>query len=320
MVGDEELPLPEPEEFPPLDLYCHAMQVARRGEGDGLRSIASQRPVKHLGNLAIRTGLRAQRRRLTDDSLFNTSSHHIALMRPVELVVKYLRGSPFPDDRFEWAGVFLVDDDDEVERAFAEAEPPAHDDWAPAKMERGRGKTFVNVALERLQLAAVEMGSTGGGRASAGSEGPPLARVAGRLGSALAGVTGDGAGERRSGSRPGAPKVLRPTASRPVFVGLSYRDDQVIARFVTQVRQDPIGSGIRLKVVASVAVEGAASKVDDLVARPEVLSITAEATGSVTDGKSIALDGTEGRYEVEVTVPAECAVTLDAEILTAEAA
>ena len=114
--------------------------------------------------------------------------------------------------------------------------------------------------------------------------------------------------------------ALRPTASRPVFVGLTHRDGQVIARFVTEVRQDPIGSGISLQVVASVAVEGAASKVDDHIARPKVLSITAAETGSVSDGNSIALGGAEGRYEVEVTVPAECAVTLDAEILTAEAA
>jgi hypothetical protein len=320
LVGDEELQVPEPEEFPPLDLFCHAMQVARRGEGDGFRPVACQRPIRHLGNLAIRTGLRAQRRRLTDESLFPVSSHHIALMRPVELVVKYLAGSPFPDDRFEWAGVFLADDDDEVERAFAEAEPPAHDDWVPAKMQKGHAKTFVKVALDRLQLAGVEMGSTGGGRADAASDGPPLARVAGRLGSALVGVTGDGAGVRRSGERAGAGKVLRPTASRPVFVGLEYRGNRTVARFSTEVRQDSIRSGSSLHVVASVAVDGAAGKVDEYVERPEVLSITATDSGSTSDGDSIALNGDEGRYEVEVTVPADCAVTLDAKVQIAEAA
>lgn len=320
LAGDEELEVPDPEDFPPLDLFCQAMRTARAGEGSDLRPIASQRPVRHLGNLAIRTGLRATRRRLVEESLFPPISHHIALMRPVELVVKYMNGAPFPDDRFEWAGVFLVDSDDEVERAFAFAEPPAHDDWIPGNMERGWSKTFVRVALDRLQNAALEMGSTTGGRAGAGADGPPLAKVAGRLGAALVVVTGDGAGDRRSADRPVSPKVLRPTASRPLFVGLARRGDQTVARFVTDVRQDPARSGICLRVAPSIAVEGGAGKVDEFVVLPRVLSICAEDSSIASDTASIDLQGSEGRFEVEVTVPPDCAVTLDAEVAVAEAA
>lgn len=320
LAGDQELDVPDPEDFPPLDLFCHAMRTARGGEGDDLRPIASQRPARHLGNLAIRTGLRAARRRLVQESLFPAMSHHIALMRPVELVVKYLSGAPFPDDRFEWAGVFLVDNDDEVEGAFALAEPPAHDDWIPANMEKGWSKTFVRVALDRLQTAALEMGSTTGDRGGAGTDGPPLAKVAGRLGSALMGVTGDGAGARRSGDRPPLARVLRPTASRPLFVGLARRGDQTVARFVTDVRQDPARSGMLLRVAPSIAVDGAAGKVDEFVVMPRVLSIRADDSSIASDTSSIDLEGSEGRFEVEVTIPPDCAVTLDAEIILAEAA
>ena len=87
-------------------------------------------------------------------------------MRPVELIVKYLEGHPLPDERLEWAGVFVASGEDEVERAFAESEPPAHDDWKPNNLPKGRTKTYVNVALTRLKEAASEMGlpRTGPGR------------------------------------------------------------------------------------------------------------------------------------------------------------
>lgn len=319
-AGHEELEIPCPEDFPPLELFCDAMLMARAGQGDGFRAIASQRPTKHLGNLAIRKGLRATRRRLTEESLFPAMSHHIALMRPVELVVKYLKGPPFPTDQFEWAGVFLVDGDDEVERAFALAEPPAHDDWIPANMEKGLAKTFVRVALDRLHTAAFEMGSTGGSSGGGGGDGPPLAKVAGRLGAALVGVTGDGAGMRRQGNRPAPARVLRPTASRPLFAGLARRDHQTVAMFTIDVRQDAANSGRRLKVTASIAVEGSASKFDEFAIPPRVLSIRADDLSMSSDNGTIDLQGLEGRFEVEVTVPPDCAVTLDSEILTEYAA
>jgi hypothetical protein len=319
-AGHEELEIPCPENFPPLELFCDAMRMARSGQGNGFRAIASQRPTKHLGNLAIRTGLRAARRRLTEESLFPAVAHHIALMRPVELVVKYLKGPPFPSDQFEWAGVFLVDGDDEVERAFALAEPPAHDDWVPANMEKGVAKTYVRVALDRLQQAALEMGSTVGSRVGGGADGPPLAKVAGRLGTALLGVTGDGAGVRRRDNRQTLVRVLRPTASRPMFAGLTRRDDRTVAMFMIDVRQDAAKSGERLKVTAAIAVEGSASKFEEFATSPCVLSIRADGSSIASDNDTIELRGLEGRFAVEVTVPQDCAVTLDAEILTGQVA
>ena len=131
-VDGSPLEVPLPENFPPLDLYSKAMRAARAGTGNDVRLLSSERPVRRLGTLAVEPGQRAPRRPLvSENSLFPAASHQIALMRPVELVVKYLEGTALPDERLEWAGVFVASSDEEVERAFSDSEPPAHDDWIP---------------------------------------------------------------------------------------------------------------------------------------------------------------------------------------------
>jgi hypothetical protein len=75
-----------------------------------------------------------------------------------------------------------------------------------------------------------------------------------------------------------------------------------------------------LRVAPSIAVDGAAGKVDEFVVMPRVLSIRADDSSIASDTSSIDLEGSEGRFEVEVTIPPDCAVTLDAEIILAEAA
>src|SRR5262249_43374967 len=161
---------------PPLDLFCKAMRAARQADGNEVVAIASLRPQKHLGYLAIERGLRSARIPLVEEgSLFTAVSQHIALMRPIQLVVRYMKGSALPDENLEWAGVFLVDDDEEVERAFAFSEPPAHDDWVPGNLERGPPRTYVRVALGRLEAAAMAVGAPPAGIPETTMDGPPLA-------------------------------------------------------------------------------------------------------------------------------------------------
>lgn len=323
MVDEVEIIVPAPEEFPPLDLYCKAMRAARAGKGNDVRPVFSQRPARQLGQLALEKGLRGKRRPIVPDgSLFPTSAHHIALMRPVELVVRYLEGSPIPDERFEWAGVFLVDREDEVERAFALAEPPAHDDWVPGNMDKGYARTFVNVALRNLENVAREMGEAGSAKLPGTSDAPPLARVAGRLGAALIGVGGSGASLRRekggSGGGGGGP-ALRAGVSRPVFKRLVREEGRTLAMFVTELRQDAERSGRTLVARASVAMDGVAAKLDPSLERPEVVRIRA-VDGTLSDEASIlAVAGAEGQFEILVRVPPDCAVTVDAQFLEEDA-
>lgn len=174
-----------PEQHPPLDLFVDAYRKIH--EGRDVVDIRSAKPIKQLGRLAIRKGLRAARRHVVDPatSLFPHTSHHIALMRPVELVVRYMEGAAPPNDLQEWAGVFICDADHEVERAFADAEPPAHDDWIPDKLPRGRAKTFVNVALRELGGIAAAGGNPIRVGGQGGGGGASLALAAERMGSLL---------------------------------------------------------------------------------------------------------------------------------------
>lgn len=320
MVEDREMPVPTPEAFAPFDLLCKAMSAARARKGNDVRRIESQKPQKFLGTLAIEKGLRSPRRHLTADEdvrLLPEQMHHIALMRPVELVVKYLEGNPLPDTRLEWAGVFIASEEHEVEQAFADAEPPAHDDWVPDNLPRGNEKRYVNIALKRLREIASEMGMEPILRRPGDGSGPPLARLAGRLGAVLENVGGDGAGRRRSsgGSRGGHPSRAR--ASRPLFQRLEASDAGRIAVFLTEVTQDARQSGAKLIASASVALEGTTlGSVDVTVGRPDVLSVRWLDGNAETVGDTIDLGGREGRFEIRVRVPEDCAVTADAHVIS----
>ena len=295
------------------------MRGIRSGAGNDVRKIRSQRPAQVLGNLAIERGLRAQRRPLVGDgSLFKPVAHHIALMRPIELVVKYLEGTPLPDDRLEWAGVFVASSEDEVERAFAESEPPAHHDWIPNNFPRGRAKRFVTIALRQLRGIASEMGTTSTSQPLTSDAGTPLARVAGRLGAALDTVGGDGAGRRRG---PGRRRVRRPArakASRPLFKSLELSEAGTVAVFSTEVSQDSCRSGSSLRARAAVAIEGSsmASRIENDIKQPVVLSIACPDGDLSAISDSLELDGAEGMFEIRVLVPDDCAVTVEADVLS----
>lgn len=318
-IEGAKIPIPAPEDVAPFDLFCKAMQAVRKRTGSDVRLIESQRPAKFLGMLAIEKGLRSPRRPLVDrDSVVPGIAHHIALMRPVELVVKYLVGSALPEERLEWAGVFVANSEDEVERAFADAEPPAHDDWIPDNLPKGNAKRFVNIALGRLRAIAAEMGmATAPGSSTGASSASPLARLAGRLGAILEDVGGEGASRRRpKGGGDGRPRSVHPRASRPVFERLELGKVGRIAVFTTEVTQDRGRSGVTLVASVSIAIDGTgAGRIDDDVAQPTVLSIMAADGATAANGASLDLQGKEGRFELRVLVPDDCAVTVDAEVL-----
>lgn len=308
-VLDRPVTVPPPEEYPPLDLYAAAFADIRNGR-DGVRSIECKKPRKHLGQLAIRKGMRAKRHvsAIRDEHLVPEQSHHIALMRPVELVVRYLPGEPFPDRRFEWGGVFICSDEEQVETAFAASEPPAHDDWIPDNLPKGTQRTFVNVGLRELRTRANEYAQPSGGFDDQAPDGPSLARTASRMG-ALLGQT-ESRGPGRGG---GGGSTLRGpySISSPVFERLEMGGDgQAYALFTATVRND--GSNPYLKLVAEpqlVADSGPVSA-SDLSEEflPSVSMIRHVSTGKSEDGESMDLGDGDGDVEVVVTVPGRTAV------------
>ena len=317
-VDGVAIKIPAPEDFPPLDLFSKAMRAARSGQGNDVRSLSATKSQIKVGTLAIEKGLRTSRRRLVEEgSLFPSVAQHIALMRPVGLIVKYLPGTALPDERLEWAGVFVTSDEEDVESAFAESEPPAHDDWVPENLSKGIPKTLVNVALRDLRAHAADMGLSSPGGTPPPQSGPPLAKLAGRMGAALEGVNGDGAGRKRGKTSGGRATPTRARASAPSFVRLEATEQGAVAVFITEVRQNVNRSGSILTTTAAVAVDGGRPiESDTVLPTATILSIRSSDGIQFSEGGELTIDGADGVYEIRVQIPFDCAVIADADVLT----
>jgi hypothetical protein len=299
--------IPKPEEFPPLDLFAAAM-ASHRSKSADLMEIRCERPVELLGRLAIKRGLRAARvgPAMRDGSVIPKQASHIALMRPVELVVKYLEGNPYPDARFDWAGVFICSGSDIVEEAFATSEPPAHDDWIPDNLPKGNQKTFVNVALKRLkEIARPQVGAANPSVTIADKK-PSLAATASKLGRILGEVSSRGPG--KPGPGPGGKagrKAIR--ISSPIFERLSLSKEGIpIASFVAELQNDGSDPSLHLVAEPYLVVDGGATSADDLPEgyRLHVEQMTVANLTMSEDGPWIHVAEREGRVEVIVpTIP-----------------
>jgi hypothetical protein len=161
--------LPHPAEFPPLAGFVEAMERLKKQRMDDsalryeVKEINSERPRQHLGRLALQqffiqkgfsfdTGI-------IDSSPFTGITHHTALMRQAELVVKYLEGRPLASSSIGYAGVFIADS--AVDSVFAKSEPPTHDDWSPDSLTDRWHKTYVRVALRRINEEMIGFAQAG---------------------------------------------------------------------------------------------------------------------------------------------------------------
>jgi len=70
-------------------------------------------------------------------------------MRNTELVIQYMEGQA--PETHQYSGVFVTPKNMEIDEAFAESEPPAHDKWEPASLD-GDQKKIVGHALRSLTL------------------------------------------------------------------------------------------------------------------------------------------------------------------------
>ncbi|KQY95024.1 hypothetical protein ASD25_17040 [Brevundimonas sp. Root1423] len=311
-VEGEEIEVPLPEVCPPLDLYARAMTMIREKHADVV-PVSCQRPQKLLGHLAIVKGLRSDRLPIfqREDSLFPEPASHIALMRPAELVVTNIEGGALPDDRAEWAGVFVASAEPEVERAFALSEPAAHDTWDPSAFPKGRDKTYVAVALKRLNAAAHEVASPVMSSAGQSDNSHPLAAVSGLLGSFLD-AGGHGGPSRDRGNGGGGARSARRRASRPVFERLELHHDERTALFSFEVTGT--GREDQLLLEPVVAMDGGHVPLSRLEQGPcpEIVSVTGPDGDVLAPGSLIRIGQVEGSFTVRVTVPDNCAVGLQA--------
>lgn len=106
-LNGERQALLDPDDCPPLNIFADAMRKLKSGN---IKTILCLNPKKELGQLAIIKSPREDRLPefgVGSETSFPKSIHHVALMRPAELVVKYLEGPPLPG-RGEWGGYLFV--------------------------------------------------------------------------------------------------------------------------------------------------------------------------------------------------------------------
>lgn len=238
ILGDH-LSLPDPATIQPLFLMTQALSMARAKED----LIHCQRPKKLVGffgqsgaSLELAADDRF-RRHLGDTALIPERLHHVALLRPAELVVRYLEGSINEVDQKQWAGVFITDigENAEVEKAFAMSEPPAHDDWQPkaAQSLTSHQRTYVNVALSRIRerIRTLSGSDIRQGRLPGGEARSSLAALAGDIGRSLIGAGPGGADGSRSDSGGGGGRRASLRLGAPLSEGTTLRNGQPVARF-----------------------------------------------------------------------------------------
>lgn len=323
-LDGEIQPIPAPESTPPLDLFCDAMSGIRN-DGAGVRKVESQRPAADLGRLNIVKGFRGERIPLRTDgeSLFPATCRHIAVMRPVELVVRYFDdGDPLPQQEFEWAGVFVTSAEPEIEKAFADAEPPAHDDWQPDMLpNRSWARRYVRVALSHIRDAAH---AVAGGRAEERGgqvSAPSLGQVADLFGRALGSANRQGAGPRGGGgSGPGGGGRRAWAISRPIFEKLDEASGEAFALFRSDVRNDD-GHALLLELQPSVVVDGGGSAAEGGSDEPPRILAVWSDSGVISeqDGR-YELGDYAGRLQFAVGLPGDGAVTLKARVMPGDGA
>ena len=299
--------------MPPPGSFETSMRALKSGDAI---SIDCQRPKAHLGLLAVHKNVKGARIsgfHDKNDGMFPDAAHHVALMRPAELVVKYLLGNLLPPGA-EWGGLFLCSDESEVEQAFVEAEPPAHDDWVPKHMADRIKKTWVNVAIKRIKQ---EMEQVVAGQVSLGlhAKGAELAGLSGAMGVLLAGSLGDGLTvdkSRRAKRGKPIPTFKKITKLR-AFGPDTWKNDEVLAWFSFSV-ETPKTERVTLIGNAKVYIDGEMSDETPNGLRPKVRVWMDETEKALSLEQALTIDVSKSKgIWVGVSIPENMAVAFTPE-------
>lgn len=320
----EPISVPDPARLQPLPGFIRSLQVLRDGTEDGItpdgvevRTIASQRPKKALGTLALtkfayRT--RQESASHTDDEAgdavpspacpFTGQSHHVVLLRKPELVVSYLAGPSLPDGDLQWGGVFLASP--EHNEAFARAEPPTHDSWEPETIEDKLQRRIVNIALREIQSHVNRVYRVSAAENSAG--GQSVVRVANALGPLFSGIPGQGGGVVSNGGVSGGSALGR--RDRPSLVidgaGPLLFEGERASEITFSVVPSSASPLTLIRVVVDVAVGDRGADEGDLrpvgAPVPSIIKIEGPEAVLITDPDGVPVFDVEGARDVTLVV------------------
>lgn len=308
-VNIEGQPSPVPNPLADRDLAllveCLRDVLTHRGH-EGLIRVGLQRPRKDTGWLAMRRRAggptTTQGRRPFDGPL-----RHVALMRAPRLVVRYLEGPEPPAPFRAWGGVFVADDD--VDRAFAAAEPPAHDDWIPRAVDDKSDRRVVNVTLREIKhhardfvtpVAVLGQGDHGG-----------MAAVADELGTLLP-VGGPAAAPP---DPPGTPPRDSVRRSRATLTGhrITVEDGQLLltADIDVTLRKEVRAVELALRVGVATSDGAGTERTAPPGADVPVLLDWRAPDGSTSHSPNPVVDQPRsGRWQARIRMPRDSALTL----------
>lgn len=303
-AGGRRIEVPEPSSVLRLRPFVDAYHAAHGPEAEVLER---KRPLTPLGRFAARTHMTPTRAHWTDAAApFDGAAHHCALMRQAGLVVRYRPGPPFPEPAVQYGAVFRSLE--EVDDAFAESEPPTHDDWVVEKLVDKEQRSRVRTALKRVDERLSTIAAQGvDGRPAAGEQ-PPLGALSSRLSTLVPAAAGAGAeqpaggGRASRGSRRGRPGARITDGPR-----LTRRDGVPV--IVASLQADPSAELLLVTVTTSVALDtGEETDPPAGADSPEVLELVSEDGRERIAGTSLLLGPDDPRRWTVFVRPAAGAV------------
>ncbi len=326
-IFDRTKKLPDPRYIAPFDLLTNALNKARKKEEE----IFSQRPKRLLGYVGFQKcsydSVTDQRFRnlLGDDSLIPDKLAHFALLRPAELVVKYFTRN-LEEGQDQWGGVFICDNNKEIEQSFAKSEPPSHDDWNPQSLDDNYQRTFVNQALTKIKEKIKLLSGIYSLEDQEGEneliQGDSLAKLAGDLGRSLIGKGfggSDGSKERKQTSGSGPYKTKFSRLTKPVALGTKLVDEKLIADFLIQLASKK-DNMIDINLKSFVKTDEGKEPLAPNGKSPKIIKVLVNNKEQFLEDEKLTFkpdtDNTDIRVSVEI--PDYVAVSLNAELLNNE--
>ncbi|RAY10742.1 hypothetical protein DPM19_33630 [Actinomadura craniellae] len=335
------VPVPDPRETRPLNLFVDAYQALKGQEGKDLRC---GNPKQFLGRLGLKKTV-APVFEPTDAGRMvgiETTAHHVCLMRPAELVVTYHQGPKPPAELLSYAGVFRADE--AMDGVYAKAEPPTHDAWNPHSLQYPES-TFVRTTFTRINEALTDLLDLGGG-ARAGSARVPLGAASNRFSPLMGGAWGIGgatdyrtagtsgstgtspsSSDERSRSKPtnvGAPApsaggksagagtgsgATKQRRLRVDYVGDAYLDERAGHAVIVQPFRLPVPGLQRVSAELAVALKGASETEPPVGAEMPGLVGWEDASGGLSATASYVIEGGDGAIWHAIIRPAPDTVT-----------